>query len=920
MPNRRDIKACLLSLLFCLLIFLYPQKNLLAGTIQGHVKEQATSLPIIGATIRLKETKFGTVSNQNGDFTIRNIPIGKYKITATAIGYEKQKIKDVIIVTDTSVVMVAFELQEEAIEGTEIVVQARADKETDISARLTEKNADNVMNVITAQSIERSPDNNSADVLKRLSGLSVVADQGEGRYVVMRGLEQRYNNTLVNGIKIPSPEAKDRFLPLDIFPSELLQRIEVTKSLTPDMEGDAIGGTANLIMRDAPDSLFFKAEAAIGYSEFFLNNKFITFDKSNIPTEDPASNYGQFYQASIKDFPLTSLHFTPVQANPNVLYSLTYGNRFFGSKFGLLVSASLQNTYSRTEDTLYTTLVPQSNNQFKPRYDAEEFRSYSTERLRSGITTKLDYVIDPKNIIEANLVGVYFGEDEVRHINAQTISGSSGGSNFNSQDRSHSFNQNVYSLQLTGSHNPLPAIKVNWVADYSDAKNNRPYEVTLSTRSNANPDLFPNTPKSLDPITVVWRRNDDQQYLAKTDVSYTPNPNAFFEIKAGGLIRRLTRYNFENDYELDQLPDSTGHLSSFTSLDNTHLYVPPKSVFGTGLNSAQTYNASETVAAGYVLNKFKVGQLQVLYGVRYEYTQDAFTTNVTDANDIKAVTITYMDFLPSIHFNYLLTSEQNLRFSVTKTLSRPSYYDLVPALSVGEIYNEIGNPNLKPVRSTNFDLRYEAYPNLIEQVTIGAFYKSLMDPIETVLDASNPSNVYLQKQNLGNAYIYGFELSALKKVWLFTLTANYTFANSSISTAKSVPQLDATGAPTTAIIIYPKRQLSEQPKNLINIGLNYENEKSGTFAALSYAFTDRRLVFIDYYDGYDQYQKSTSSLDFSGEQKVFKKFLLYFKVTNLLNTKYEIEIPSGQVIQHTPLLLLSEQYKRAAILGLRYKF
>src|SRR5262249_34424548 len=149
--------------------------------------------------------------------------------------------------------------------------------------RQREKYANNIVNVISAQAMERSPDINAANVLQRISGLTIQRNGGSDQaYPVIRGLDPRYNHTLINGIKIGGPDDKSRYVPLNIVPSDLLGSIEVHKSLLPEMEGDASGGTVNMVMKDAPDRQVFKVLGSVGYSKLFIDRKFQNFSKSDI--------------------------------------------------------------------------------------------------------------------------------------------------------------------------------------------------------------------------------------------------------------------------------------------------------------------------------------------------------------------------------------------------------------------------------------------------------------------------------------------------------------------------------------------------------------------------------------------------------------------------------------------------------------
>src|SRR5579872_7287495 len=349
--NQKRFIYCLAPIIMAFILLSNPL-NINAGTIRGIVTD-STKTPVIGATIYVEKTKYGAITNGKGEYKIENLPSGSYTLKAHFIGYRDRQKSTIKIVDDTDEQTVNFTLSLQPLKSTDVVIEARASQETDASARLAEKNADNIINVVSAESIQESPYLTSADVLGHVSGISLEKDQGEGRYVVFRGMDQRYNNTTLDGIKIPSPESKTRFVPLDIFPSELLEKIEVTKGLTPDQEADAIGGSANLVFRDAPQDLLVIASAAGGYSSYLLNNKYTTFNAKAIQEQDPSQKYGTSYIAQPGDFTRDNLKYNDVQAAPDGFGSLTVGDRFFGNSLGVIVSGSIQNTYRRTEGSLY---------------------------------------------------------------------------------------------------------------------------------------------------------------------------------------------------------------------------------------------------------------------------------------------------------------------------------------------------------------------------------------------------------------------------------------------------------------------------------------------------------------------------------------------------------------------------------------
>ena len=264
-----------------------------AGTIKGKIRDAATGEPMTGATVTLAGTHYTTTVQLDGTFIFRHIPAGKYKVIASTVGYEQPTQVDVQLSSDNDVKEVGFAMQVSSKYLENAFVTAGTDGRTEKGAIRLEQRAPMVQNVMSARTIELSPDITVANAMQRVSGVTIQrGNTGDGRYAIIRGMDQRYNSTLVNGIKIPSPDDKYRFVPMDIFPSEMLDRLEVIKALTPEMEGDAIGGTMNLVMKSAPDKFLLSVNASGGYSTIFNTRPFTAFLHNGIAKKSPAELYG----------------------------------------------------------------------------------------------------------------------------------------------------------------------------------------------------------------------------------------------------------------------------------------------------------------------------------------------------------------------------------------------------------------------------------------------------------------------------------------------------------------------------------------------------------------------------------------------------------------------------------------------------
>ena len=384
---------------FFLLLFISYQIK--AATIKGHVLDSKSHEPLIGAIICDKQnTKINDIAALDGSVIVKKLNEGKHTLVVQCLGYATQEKE--IEVTSANTNNMEFLLEPEIVTLNQVEVVAHSDKESNEYAMNAERVSSNVQNVMSSKTIELSPDVTVANVLQRVSGVTVqkTANSGEGQYAIIRGMDKRYNYTLVNGIKIPSPDDKNRYVPMDIFPSELISSLEVIKALTPDMEGDAIGGAMNLVLKDAPDKLLISANVAGGYNQLFMDRPFYQFNSQVIDLKSPAERFGVNYHAKPSDFPIDNLKFTPVKPLPNLNGGLSFGDRYFNRKLGMIISVSNQNTYSGS-DAFYAFPRAQPNENNMPGFETMEQRTYSTQQNRFGLHNKFDFDIDKNNRIIA---------------------------------------------------------------------------------------------------------------------------------------------------------------------------------------------------------------------------------------------------------------------------------------------------------------------------------------------------------------------------------------------------------------------------------------------------------------------------------------------------------------------------------------
>ncbi|WP_020604873.1 TonB-dependent receptor [Spirosoma spitsbergense] len=899
-----------------------------AATIKGYVTDAQTGESLIGATVTLTKsdgetTKQGVVTGLDGSYTLRDVPEGTYKLTVSYVSY---KTLTQTLTVGSGTISQNIALNSSSNDLSEVVISGRGDRESENSTRKTEQKADNVLNIIGAKAISLLPDITVGNVLQRVSGVSVVRNStGDGQFAIIRGMDKRYNYTLVNGIKIPSPDNKNRYVPMDIFPADLLERLEVVKALTPSMEGDAIGGAMNMIMRSAPDYLVINATASGGYSQMLSSQPFSGFSTSGINFRSPSEVAGSNrYAAQPSDFSTKTAQYQNVKLPANGLLSLSIGNRVLNKRLGFLVGGSYQHTY-RGSETTFLRLFGQPSPDPVPNTPIFEFveqRKYSNEQARLGLNLKTDYVFNEANKI--SLYGLFMQLDDKQH---RTVLGNQlvQIGDVTTTDRSVFRRQNVYNASLQGDHALTGKLKLNWSAVYSLAKSQTPgwTDLSITSRTALAPDgVSQQSTLYINNLNYIWTRNNDRDLAGYVNLNYTVAPG--FEVSAGGMFRDKDRNNYYNDYQLSTVLPG-GDRQVFTSVDKAIFSFRPESYAYPDSTNANNYTAKEQVGAAYIQGKYNNDHWQILGGVRAENTQQSYVSQLPVTATGKTGKIQYLDILPSLHFKYKLSARENIRLSYFRGISRPGYFELVPASFPGDFYTETGNYNLKHSVADNLDARYELFPRGNEQLLIGAFAKNIKNPIEYGFSDLAQNNIVYQPINYGNALNYGAELVFSHYISNWGISGNYTYTHSRITTTKRVYGRDANGS-TVATTQQQTRPLQGQSDHIANLSLIYKSSQTGIDAQLAWVYTGKRINIVSAYKDLDYWQRGTSQVDFSAEKRFGTRVSVFAKMTNLLNNPIIVDILRPNTLvgypdqDHTDRITVQKDvFGQSYLLGIRYK-
>ena len=864
-----------------------------AMDIKGKIKDAKTGEEIIGASVVVKEEPSkGAVTGLDGSFSL-SVNRPTFTIICTYIGYKSYEMQVTSKDSDIEIPLAS----DDVLLG-EVTVVATNPGRSEAGARAIERKAMNVVNVMSAKAIELSPDITVANVIQRMSGVTIERNSsGEGQYAILRGMDKRYNYTLINGVKIPSPDNKNRFVPLDIFPSEMLDRLEVTKSLTANMEGDGIGGAVNLVMKDAPTERQFTASISTGYNAMYFDRDFQSFDHGAIVKDSPYERMGkpEDYQVTQDNFTMSNLRMKWKRPMPDLTASLSYGDRFFDDKLGVMLAGSYLNTYRGKETQIY----------YQPgtSHNGIVYRNYSTQQTRIGAHVKLDYHINGNNkltwyngYMDMREAEVRDGEDEKERAVRMKWN-----------------RQYIINSTLKGEHQFLEggALKLNWSAVISKAYSETP--------DNAEIFLQGTHLQTSGAATRRWEHNSDKDKAGYVDLSYKwqLDGGPVFDFSIGGMYRDKKRDSFFNEYTFDSATGSKDPQYLGEDWNNfDEILITPRRYGNIG--DPLNYDASEKVGAGYGMVKYTYNKWELIAGVRVEHTNQGYVLKFPRDVDPEG-NQKYTDVLPSFHAKYNVHENANLRFSYARAINRPSFFEIVPYSIINEDYKEKGNPDLKHTVADNVDLRYEFFPKSSEQFMVGLFYKNIQNPIEYGL-INEGQDTYYQPMNFGDATNLGVEVDIMKYFNWFGIKANYTYTHSKITTDKRI--MEGSEVRTQK----QSRPLFGQAAHVANLSLLFKSTKYGWEGQIAGSYTGKRLSDISNWYDNDIWEDGYFQLDVSVEKSFKCGVNIFAKASNLL------DVPLYRYIQNGPrtanidyerhngnVIERKEWHGQTIMLGVRYK-
>lgn len=929
------------------------------SNIKGKVIDEKTGETLPGAVVVLQGTFTGSNTDLDGAFSIENIVPGKYTLECKLISYNTKLLTDVIVKTgEPAIVLLTLSSASTDLGVVEIVTTMN--KETTNSMLVMQKNNASVSDGISSEAIKRTPDRNTSDVLKRISGASIQ----DNKFAIIRGLNDRYNAAYINGAPLPSSESDRKAFAFDIFPSNMLDNLVITKTATPDMPGEFAGGVIQINTKSIPEKNEQTFSIAGSYNTITTFKEYKTYDGGKydwlgiddgtraLPSTMPATS--EFSHLSVEQKGELAKQITPswaiktVTALPslNVQYSIANVGKLFKREAGSIFSITYQNNYNYNE-IIRREYEEQSTGVIK-RMELND-QQYTQAILTSGMWNLAYKLNDNNQVTCKNLLSVN-SDDKVTIRN--------GIREFDQPEKIWEksslrwFTQNIlYTGQISGDHLlPASKIKIKWTGGFSDIKRDVPnmrrivYQKTATKEDDPttayaaiiqNEGTIPNAAGNM-----YFSKTNEDIYSFKYEANY---PFKIKEIKTDFKIGGFHQYR-DRSFEARNLGFSKYRKGSTTKFNSQLLLLPEEEIFAStnmgildmagpnnggfkldeATKTSDSYTASSFLNAGFAMfdNKF-FERLRVIYGVRLESYNQQLHTIKDGSNTPVDVDTTVNDLLPSVNVVYSLTEKINIRASYYRTVSRPEFRELAPFIFFDFVtdFAVSGNPDLQRALIDNYDLRFEYYPGAGQIISVSGFYKNFTNAVEQVNRPDVLRELYYvnvpKATNIGLELEYRFKLSSLFRndsssfLSATTLYTNFSYikSNVDVSTIKGA----------TA----DERPLQGQSPVIVNAGIQYMHPTNGLSVSVSYNFVGKRIYIVGSTSEPDYWERPRNVLDFQITKRIKERLEIKLNVRDAIAQNlifYQDIDKNGKYNKEKDNTMIDTNYGQTVSLGVTYKF
>ncbi len=856
------------------------------GVVTGVINDGEYNDVLSFANVIVKGTQTGTTSDFDGKYNLKLEP-GTYTLSFSFVGYQTKEITEVKI-TSGQTTTVDVTLNASAGQLDEVVVTTTARKNTEASVLSIQKNSVSLMDGLSLESIKKTGASDVAAAVQNVPGVSV---QG-GKYVYVRGLGDRYTKSILNGMEVPGLDPDRNTLQLDIFPSQILENVLVTKSATAEYPADFTGGVINIVTKDIPSRAEYSISLGAAYnSDFHFNKNYLSGDKSGTDflgfddgLRDNPISPSQEIPLPQQDGELVrglTQRFNPTmaamreQSFMNYNFALTAGDQFEvgDNRLGYLASISYRNE-TKYYDEYINGQIYRKDESDKSNFDLLADRTQTGELGNNsvlisglaGLTFKTD-----RSKYQFNVLHIQNGESEAGIFRLDNFIISS---NTIKKDNLTYVQRSITNGLLKGQH--AFGVDNDWNLEWNlapslakvDDKDFRSTPFRVSINPNTNEETYTIEPSESGDASRFFRSLEELDLAGKIDLE---KEHSFFGFDAKTKIGGAYTYK-KRDFNVYKYSLPLLNFSSATFGGDPNQLLAPENIFDPNTNSgtyvrqdsndSDSYSSKVSIAAGYISEEFKIASwMNAVLGVRYEKFDLIYTGERQDGSRlVDAKVLEKSDFFPSANLIFDLNEDANkkIRTSFSRTTARPSFKEA----SLAEIFDPIssttfiGNINLQPTYINNFDLRYEQYGESGDFFAVSGFFKSFNDPIE--LSFIRRAYGQYTPLNLGDAKVFGGELEIRKNLGFINGLENIDF-NLNFSLIESQQEYSEDEREgrldnlRTGETLDDYRPLQGQSPYLINIGLNYKDEISGWQGGVFYNTQGKTLQIVGAGDVADVY-------------------------------------------------------------------
>lgn len=933
------MKNVLLILLVFNSLVVFSQK----GTIRGTVIEDATGETVIGASVVIKNTINGVSTDLDGQFSLQ-VEEGTYDLVVSYISFESLTIQSVIVKSGEVTLLNNIRMRENSLQLGEVMITATATRKSEAAINTMKKKSVSMMDGISAEKMKMTGDATAVEAAKRVTGVSIEG----GKYVYVRGLGDRYTKVTLNEVDIPGLDPDKNSLQMDIFPSNLIDNIVVSKNFTADMPADFTGGIMNIETKAFPEEELFTVSAGFSYNpQMHFNSDFISSEGSStdfLGFDDGTRALPENAKAAIIPTPYNGA--TPEQVNSFVNEfnpelgatkqtslmdfsgSLSYGNQIKlnsdnskNPKLGYIFSLSYKTDYKYYDDVTY--------GEYQRKSDPNDNELVSAN-LQEGVLAE-------KNVLVGALAGVAYktnlskvrltmmhlqnGESKAGQFKIDNNPEGVGQSGYFAESNNLEYNQRTLSnLLLNGTHRiNTSGWEIDWRVSPTYSTSNDPDVRSTAFTQTATDTFFAAGGGGLP--SRIWRSLQEVNVTSKIDL--TKDYKLWDE---DAKLKFGVSHNYKNrNYEILRYDVQFFYPQQWNDYDPNNILTAenlypnrPNGIFyqsGNADPNPNAYESSVNNTAVYISNEFSITpNLKSIIGIRAEnYVQKhtgrdiAYATGdeVNGKNLEDEKVLESLDFFPSINLIYAIAEEQNLRFAFSQTIARPSFKELSFAQILDPISNRSFNGSLFTYSDwdgelvvtnvNNIDFRWEKFMERGQILSASLFYKTFKNPIELVRIPEQQTSTEFQPRNVGDGQLLGLELEATKslafiseKIQNFSVSGNLTLVQSRIDMTdreyNARKEYERTGES-----IKNYRPMAGQAPYVVNFGLSYGDVEKGIQTGLFYNVKGAALQIVGSGLTPDVFQDPFHSLNFGFNKKLGedRKTAIDIKIANILNDKVE---------------------------------